>query len=198
MKKNEKFFNKTHSKMSLQDKLNYINKHFYYFTMNSWNRTKTLANNVKIYNLPLTTEQKNKFYEIAEDENLSQELYNNINYLLYDFEAQNPGLEVYFNGRSGGYIVIKNKGNNENIIDENITDSANKQDLINYFKNVCGWSFKDSQAEAKRIIEENFETCILFDNLCDEILQEFKHILNNSQIEEEEILYTKKIKSLIF
>lgn len=198
MKKNEKFFNKTHSKMNLQDKLNYINKHFYYFTMNSWNRTKTLANNVKIYNLPLTTEQKNKFYEITEDENLSQELYDNINCLLYAFEAQNPGLEVYFNGRSGGYIVIKNKGNNENIIDENITDSANKQDLTNYFKNVCGWSFEDSQAETKRIIEENFETCVLFDNLCDEILQEFKHILNNSQIEEEEILYTKKIKSLIF
>ncbi len=35
----------------------YLWKHFRYFTMNSWNRSKSYARNVKIYNLGLTEDQ---------------------------------------------------------------------------------------------------------------------------------------------
>ena len=32
---------------------NYLKDHFMYYTMNSWNRSESIANNVKLYNLKL-------------------------------------------------------------------------------------------------------------------------------------------------
>ena len=89
MENKKKFFNKTNKNMNLRQKFDYIHNHFYYYTMNSWNETKSLANNVKIYNLPLTKEQKDKFFELYCDENLIDEMYFHINTILEDFALEN-------------------------------------------------------------------------------------------------------------
>ena len=195
MENKKKFFNKTNKNMSLRQKFGYIHNHFYYYTMNSWNETKSLANNVKIYNLPLTKEQKDKFFELYCDENLIDEMYFHINTILEDFALENE-FEIAFNGRSDGYLVAYNKNNNSNVIDEDLIDFESYDEVIKYYKEYYSWSFRDCQAELKSKIERNFEICVLFDDCCDDVLNELKYLLDNARVEEEEIAISKKVKVL--
>lgn len=195
MENKKRFFNKTSKKMTLRQKFDYIHNHYYYYTMNSWNETKSLANNVKIYNLPLTKEQKDKFFELYGDENLIDEVYFHINMMLEDFESEND-FEIGFNGRSGGYLVAYNKNNYCNIIDEDLIDFESYDEVIRYYKECYDWSFRDCQAELKSNIERNFEICVLFDDCCDDVLNELKYLLDNARVEEEEITISKKVKVL--
>ena len=195
MENKKKFFNKTNKNMSLRQKFDYIHNHFYYYTMNSWNKSKSLANNVKIYNLPLTTEQKDKFFELYCDENLIDELYFHINTILEDFALENE-FEIAFNGRSGGYLVAYNKNNSCNVIDEDLIDFESYDEAIKYYKEYYSWSFRDCQAELKSKIERNFEICVLFDDCCDDVLNELKYLLDNARVEEKEITVSKKVKVL--
>lgn len=195
MENKKKFFNKTTKKMSLRQKFDYIHNHFQYYTMNSWNKSKSLANNVKIYNLPLTKEQKDKFFELYCDENLIDEMYFHINTILEDFALENE-FEIAFNGRSGGYLVAYNKNNNSNVIDEDLIDFESYDEAIKYYKEYYFWSFRDCQAELKSKIERNFEICVLFDDCCDDVLNELKYLLDNARVEEEEIAISKKVKVL--
>ena len=195
MENKKKFFNKTNKNMSLRQKFDYIHNHFYYYTMNSWNETKSLANNVKIYNLPLTKEEKDKFFELYCNENLIDEIYFHINTILEDFALENE-FEIAFNGRSGGYLVAYNKNNSCNVIDKDLIDFESYDEAIKYYKENYNWSFRDCQAELKSIIERNFEICVLFDDCCDDVLNELKYLLDNARVEEEEIAISKKVKVL--
>ena len=38
---------------SAKSMFNFINEHYQYYTLNSWNNLKSIANNVKLYNLEL-------------------------------------------------------------------------------------------------------------------------------------------------
>ena len=191
----KKFYNKTTKNMTLRQKFDYIHNHYYYFTLSSWNGLKSLANNVKIYNLPLTTEQKDKFFDLFCDEQLSNELYFHINLILEDFALENE-FEIAFNGRSGGYLVAYNKNNSCNVIDEDLIDFESYDEAIRYYKENYCWSYRDCQAELKSIIERNFAVCVSFDDCCDDVLNELKYLLDNARIEEEEIVVSKKVKVL--
>lgn len=81
-------------------------KRIYYDTMNSWNNQKSLAYNLKVYNV-IRPELRGRAYEILADENLADEVFREISFLIDDFTAD-TGHEYTagFNGRSGGYIVL--------------------------------------------------------------------------------------------
>lgn len=190
------FFNKTQNKKTLQDKYNYIKNHFYYYTGNSWNGLKSLANNVKIYNLPLTEQQKNKFYELNADEQTSEQLYDYINDYINEYNQDSNYYNIYFNGRSGGYLVLYKKNSNDNAIDDDILYSENYNDIIDYYKNNLQWTVRESRAEAKQLVIKNFEIVKKFDEFCDNVLAGLVYFLDNSTIEETEITYTKKIKTI--
>ena len=186
--------------MSLRAKFDYIHNHYYYYTMHSWNGLKSLANNVKVWNLPLTSEQRNKFFELCSDEQLETQLYDVINSIIYDYEAKNKTFEAYFNGRSGGYLVLTQKKHNGNIIDDEHIENDSYDALIKYFVEYNGWSFRDAQAEAKRRINQDFEIVKEFDELCDELLHNLIYILDNCTIEEEKEEYpaTRVYKTLVY
>ncbi len=81
----------------------YLRKHFRYFTMNSWNRSKSYARNIKIYNLGLTGEQENKAYELLD----AQGTFDSISDIIHGFnERHDHQFQIGFNGRSGGYMVL--------------------------------------------------------------------------------------------
>ena len=46
--------------------INFLTTHFRYYTNNSWNLSTSYANNVKIYNLGLTSEERDKAYELID------------------------------------------------------------------------------------------------------------------------------------
>ncbi len=81
----------------------FLQKHFRYFTMNSWNKSKSYACNLKIYNLGLARDVTDKLYDMIQTE----EFFDEINELLSEFDREhNYRWQAKMNGRSGGYLVL--------------------------------------------------------------------------------------------
>ena len=136
----------------------FLRGHYMYDTMNSWNGLKSIANNVKIYNLNLDGDAWNALRYLEDDE------YFNINSMIEDWEAEHPGYEVGFNGRSGGYLVLTNKHNNRNVLPDEIIDYDNYEDFKDNLKEYWGgvkYFMSDLRFYTKLVQD--------FDKLCDEI-----------------------------
>ena len=99
-----------------------------YPTMNSWNGSYGYSYNVKISSLPLSHDEKDKLYSILDDESLSMQFYDSLNFVIGEWEnkintffdvprydpmnhmATNEDkmkqFTIGFNGRSGGHLVL--------------------------------------------------------------------------------------------
>ena len=177
------FFNQTKGIKTLNDKFNYVKNHYKYYTMNSWNGLWSVANNVKIYNLGLSSEQQDKAYEFMECENF----YDEINFLIND-----SGLNVGFNGRSGGYLVLYNKENNCCAVDDSFYNFSSYKDFLNCEKE--GEKLRTSQENCRCIIENDFELVKAFDILCDDIRAQLIYTIENCEIITEEYTTTHERK----
>lgn len=147
----------------------FLDNHFTYYTMNSWNRLFSIANNVKIYNLNL---EGDKWVAL---EMLRLENYSTINFLIKDWEDLHQGYNVGFNGRSGGYIILGNKKNNCNILPDHIAD--------NDYEGYKEWC-KDYQGNVKNNryeLQEYTKIVQDFDKLCDDI-REYTNDLSKTDI----------------
>lgn len=195
----EKFFFEGLTERTLEEKYQYLKNHFTYDIMNSWNNLKTIANNVKIYNLGLTREQKNKFFELLEVD--VNEVYNYLNFVIEDFEELTE-TEVFYNGRSDGYIVIVPKFDNVKRW-EHIFKWMGIEDIL-YFDNYK--EFKKEQNEYtgsynynyKEEIEEAYYLIKAFDKLCDMLRAELIYILDNAKLKEETETIEQTIKYITF
>ena len=65
-------FSKSVDKRSRDSMIAFLGKHYRYPTANSWNGSTSYANNVKVYNLGLSSEQENKLYSMLD---IPKELY---------------------------------------------------------------------------------------------------------------------------
>ena len=149
---------------------NYINNHFTYFTMNSWNQLKSIANNVKLYNLDLDGDYCNAI-DFIFDECDSGSLQSQINDMIYDWEREHPGYVLGFNGRSSGYLVIYNKDRDGHTNCRSIVPDC----LLGYD------TYKEWKASVKEswydecikdyipILRETTKVIRDFDKLCDEL-----------------------------
>lgn len=140
----------------------FLHNHFQYYTMNSWNRSKSIANNVKLYNLNLegdwTVAMRYLFDE--SDAGLLQ-MY--IDDEIRAFEEENRWYKVFSNGRSGGYLVLCNVDNNSSVLPDCL-DYETYED----FKTEAHWDgyrvtdFDRELREAVEVVRE-------FDKLCDRL-----------------------------
>ena len=81
----------------------FLQSHFRYPTMNSWNRSTSYACNLKIHNLKLVTEIADKLYDMI----CTQEFFSAQSALLAEFGEQHGYCwQAGMNGRSGGYLVL--------------------------------------------------------------------------------------------
>ena len=93
-------------KNTKKEMIDFLSNHFRYDTMSSWNKSTSYANNVKVYNC-IPNKLQSKVFELMDCE----DFYDNINWLLDDFNRENDyQYQTGFNGRSGGYIVLYNGG----------------------------------------------------------------------------------------
>jgi hypothetical protein len=81
----------------------FLETHFRYYTMNSWNRSQSYACNLKVYRLGLDSEIENKLYDMLD----TQEFFDIQKELMDGFgEVHHYQWQVGMNGRSGGYLVL--------------------------------------------------------------------------------------------
>lgn len=142
---------------------NFLRSHYMYDTMNSWNRLKSIANNVKLYNLELEGDWDNALSFLYDNEG-DNELVFLINDTIENWEDEHPNYKVGFNGRSSGYLVLYNKDNNRNILPDEIVDFDTYEEFKEYIKDYWGgvkYFINDLRYYTKLVQD--------FDKLCDEL-----------------------------
>ena len=83
-----------------------IGKRIRYWTMNSWNGSKSLAYNMKIYNI-FPMKYIHSIYDLMNE----PDAYFTVNSLISAFEHKyNYKWQAGFNGHSGGYLVLYSGG----------------------------------------------------------------------------------------
>lgn len=166
---NQNFFYKTGIDITNAKQMwNFLNKHYTYYTMNSWNGLSSVANCVKIYKLGLTGDIWQALAFLESDE------YFEVNDLIHFWECEHEGYKVYFNGRSGGYLVLCNDDNNSSVLPDWIWDYDNYDDFKEYVREQ-GWRVKDFLRE----LREYTQLVRDFDKLCDELRLYVQNLANS-------------------
>lgn len=137
---------------------NFLKDHFQYYTMNSWNRSKSIAHNVKIYNLHLSGDQWTALTFLQDDD------YFVVNMMIEDWEAEHPGYKVGFNGRSGGYLVLYSADNYRCVLPDDVDDSETYEDYKSYCREYYG-SVKANRWDLVKTVKLVQD----FDKLCDDL-----------------------------
>jgi hypothetical protein len=150
---------------------NFLKEHFEYWTMNSWNFPKSIANNVKLYNLNLSGDWGVALSLLEAGE------YDTISWMIHDWEHKNPGYEVTFNGRNGGYLVLTDKGSNEHVLPQSVYECADYTEYKKYCKEYYG-SVKANRWE----LVDYTKLVQSFDRLCDQ-LRDFCNELSKQSFE---------------
>ena len=134
----------------------FINNHFRYYTANSWNRGRSIAHNVKIYNLCLSGDHWTALTFLQDDD------YFVVNMMIEDWETEHRGYKVGFNGRSGGYLVLYNAAGGSAIPDTLDYDNYEdyKADMRDYYGSVK--ANRNELRDFVKVVQD-------FDRLCDEI-----------------------------
>lgn len=170
------------NKNSNKEMFEFLKGHYTYFTMNSWNLNRSIANNVKIYKLGLDW----KILDILQVDD-----YFTINTCIENWEYEHPGYKVGFNGRSGGYLVLYNDNNTCNVLDYYITSNDDyesfKEDIQSNYGGLK-W-YKDELIRQVELVQE-------FDKLCDDLIEECKYMLEHYEIVEKERTITQKYYEL--
>lgn len=104
---NRRLFSKRVDKRSRKEMIAYLENHFRYNTMNSWNRSTSYACNMKLYNLGLDREIEDKLWDLLD----VPEFYERLHELIEDFNRQHNYLwQAGWNGRNNGYLVLYQGG----------------------------------------------------------------------------------------
>lgn len=156
----------------------FLEKHFRYYTMNSWNGSTSYANCVKYHKLNLSKEQQDKFFEMLDMEyNDFYEIY--VPDLIADFKHE-TGYDAGFNGRSGGYLVMYDT----DLKDGKLVTYPGRS--IDQNEDFSEWDL-NSLKKRVRLVQR-------FDELCDDIRNELVYYLDSHKVVEEEYTVTKTHK----
>ena len=148
---------------SVKSMWEFLQEHPTYSTLNSWNGLRSIAHNVKLYNLELEGDWT-VVLDFLSDTADSGDLQFLLAESLEEFARENPGYKVGFNGRSDGYLVLYNQDNWRSVLPEAVTDFETYEE----FKNYC----KENGERVTDYLRELRDTVTVvraFDTLCDEL-----------------------------
>lgn len=151
--------------------LEFLNKHFRYYTMNSWNQSTSYANCVKLHALEIPEHLKDKAYEF---------LYASCDEYRWDIQDAianfviTTGYSAGFNGRSDGYIVMYDTERDTNGVLQ-VYPGRN----IDQYEDFEDWE-DSSLVERVKLVQE-------FDKLCDIIRDIFLFYVENTEIRDVEV-----------
>ena len=144
---------------------NFLKNHYTYYTMNSWNRSQSIANNVKLHRLNLDgdwTVAMRYLFDEADSGCLQIFIEDEIR----EFEEENPYYKVFFNGRSGGYLVISEKQGHGSVLPSCVNDYDTYEDFKQGVKD--SW-YEERVSDYTRELREAVEIVREFDKLCDRL-----------------------------
>lgn len=125
-------------------------------TRHTYNRPRP-AHNMKVYNLGLSNPSATLQY-------LYYTEYLDINYMIEEWENENPDYEIFVDGRSGGYIVLGFKSPTER---DFFVDIVNCIDY-NEYKALCR-EYATSCKDFRPLLQKITEALRKFDRLCDRL-----------------------------
>lgn len=158
--------------------INFLAHHFRYHTLNSWNRSTSYANNVKIYNLDVSEDVKEKMYQLLSCE--CEELNWIIDNIINNFYMQ-TGYTAGFNGRSSGYIVLYECNDEDHVF------IGRSIDMYEDFEN--DWADDE--------LRERVELVTKFDELCDDIISAVTDFCETHHMIEDVVTVTKPITRFV-
>ncbi len=199
----------------------FLKEHVRYNTMNSWNRSISYANNIKLYNIDKPGDVDNDtWWEML----WVTDWQNILSGLLEDFDRKhNWQWQAGINGRSGGYVVLYRGGikpsgyksycthcgqKNYQAVAEGQTGICGRCDTkarVNFRQThmqVFTWPgkdvdmYEDFEGWTLSDLRERVELVQDFDRLCDDIAATYLNLCRNYRVTEEEIFVPKTIKVL--
>ena len=199
----------------------FLKKHFRYATMNSWNRSTSYANNIKLYNIEKPCDIDDDVW--CEMLGITQ-WQEKLSDLLEEFgRAHNWQWQAGVNGRSGGYVVLYQGGikpsgyqsycahcgqRNYQKVPEGQTGICGRCEAkarVNYSQahmQVFTWPGREIDMEedfhdwGTEELRQRVKLVQEFDQLCDSIVNEYIDTVRNYRIAEEEVYVSKTIKVL--
>ena len=203
---------------SRKDMIAFLQNHFRYHLMNSWNKTTSYANNIKIQNLCIPETTKNAFYSMLSVDDVYDINTPVLSEFMYKYDGR---YQIGRNGRSGGYLVLYNgykkqldykshctscgQMNFTEVTDTNCKCGKCRQNTrVNFSKLIYdyGVTFQNIDQNADF---ENWDTDQLlshvqlvqdFDKTCDLYIQNLIQISEDYEIAEQTI-YVPKTKSVL-
>jgi hypothetical protein len=157
-----------------RDMTAYIIGHETYWLINSRNGLTGYSRCIKVHRLPLANREMDRAFEIACGENLSQDLWGYLLYLIGEFKSE-TGIGVFTSGRSGGYIVMGSQ------LNSNIKDG------------FPVWSEEDLREKSCEEVKEVYLTLMRFGRLFDDMVCVLKYCCS-LEIAEESYTVVKKRK----
>lgn len=132
----------------------FLQNHFRYNTMNSWNRSTSYACNIKIYNQGLDEATLDNLWELLE----SPTFFDNLNLIMEEFnEAHNYVWQVGMNGRSGGYLVLYQGGERPSEYKSYCSCCGQKNyRVVTENDNICGRCGKPARRNYDRVLVQPF------------------------------------------
>lgn len=164
---------------------NFLKRHNTYDTLNSWNRLKSIANNVKVYNLPF----KHDCNEVLNALQLDEYDYGVVNAFIEEWEELHPKYVVGFNGRSGGYLVLYNRENNGNILPNFITEYDSYEEFKKYNYKEIGSYYGSLLREYAKLVRDFDKLCDELIDVCDNLVEEYKETDENPNMLRYEVGY---------
>lgn len=213
------FFEKKIDLRSKRAMVDFLCGHYRYYTMNSWNRTTSYANRIKVPHLGLTREQANRAYDI-----LDTDYWDELQFVIDDFTSEMGGnYTIGTNGRSGGYLVlygsrweetghkswcrscgqrnyqVATPGNNRCGVcgGERVNYEKPPRRLAVSMKSIDDdMSREDIMEWSMSDLRDRVELVCRFDRACDEIRSAFIDLIDNCKVVEETVMVPKTVRRI--
>ncbi len=198
-----------------------LKQHFRYHTMNSWNRSTSYANCIKLHHVARPSDiDEDTWWQMLE----ITAWHDTLSDLLEDFAIKhNWQWQAGINGRSGGYVVLYRGGikpsgyksycsrcgqkNYQAVLEGKVgtCGRCDAQARVNFKQThmqVFTWPgkdidmYEDFEDWTLSELRERTELVQEFDKLCETIVAEYLHICRDYRITEQQILVPKTIKVL--
>ena len=196
-----------------RDMIAYLNDHFRYDTLNSWNRATSYARNVKIRWLKFPSrEVRDRAYELLEVVGA----FYGVRGLIDGFGREyNYDYQAWFNGRSGGYLVLGQGGSKPSgykticascrqgnyQVDTKVCGRCRSTAMVPYFgtdvftqpglgldmaRDYSDWDIATLRGRVDLVMR--------FDRLCDECEEAFVRFCVNHTVEDEVVMVSRTRK----